>query len=264
MKRTLVFATSFGYFHRVTAFAYQGSPYPIREELVAAHQLAWEAIAGPGNWWNGAQRVAIAEEVRQALDCPWCAERKAALSPYAVQGQHPDNDLLPAAAVDAIHRITSDPNRLTKTWFDGLLTEDFTDAHYVEMLGVLVTVVCIDGIHRALGLPLEPLPVPRSGAPSRYRPASAVLSDQAWLPMITAPAARGTADEDLYPGRRTGNVISAMSLVPDAVRLLNATQKVHYVDFVTAGMVRAPNRHLSRPQMEVIAARVSSINDCFY
>jgi len=248
----------------MTDFDYQNAAYPIRGDLVNAHRFAWRAIAGPGDWWSGAQRVAIAEEVRRVERCALCAERKAALSPYAVEGEHDHGGVLPARAVEAIHRITSDPARLKKSWYEELLSGEFTDAHYVEMVGILVTIVCIDAVHRALGLPLEPLPAPDPGQPRHYRPTTAVSSDQAWVPMISARAAQGTDEEDLYPGGRTGNVIMAMSLVPDAVRMLNATQKAHYIDIMNAGFDGEGGRAISRPQIELIAARVSALNDCFY
>ncbi len=248
----------------MSAFAYKESPFPIRSDIQKANRVAWDAIANPGNWWSGAERVAIADEVRRADRCSLCAKRKAALSPYVIEGEHDHGGLLPALAVEVIHRITSDPARLTRSWYEQLLTDGFTDAHYVEIIGVIVTVVCIDAIHRALGLPLEPLLEPQPGVPSHYRPASAVLSNQAWVPMISGPASQGTAEADLYPSGRTGNVISAMSLVPDAVRLLNATQKAHYVDLANVGFIGSGGRALSRPQIELIAARVSALNDCFY
>ncbi len=39
----------------------------IRDELLAAHARAWAHIAGPGAWWDGAERVAIAAETRKFL-----------------------------------------------------------------------------------------------------------------------------------------------------------------------------------------------------
>jgi hypothetical protein len=61
------------------------------------------------------------------------------------------------------------------------------------------------------------------------------------------------------------NVIRAMSLIPDAVRQLAAQSTVQYVDlpnvrnFASSGQLS-----LSRPQIELVAARTSAINDCFY
>ena len=69
-------------------FAYPDAPHPISAEMKRAYHQYWEVLAAPGNWWTGPQRVAIASGVREATGCGFCAERKQALSPNAVLGQH--------------------------------------------------------------------------------------------------------------------------------------------------------------------------------
>ena len=74
------------------------------------------------------------------------------------------------------------------------------------------------------------------------------------------------SDADMYEGMgRSVNVITAMSLVPDAVRLLRRQSGAMYLE---VGDVANPGRNggraLSRPQIELIAGRVSALNDCFY
>ena len=68
---------------------------PIRDDLVANYQRMWRHVAQPGTWWTGAERVGIAQEVRRAQDCDTCAQRKAALSPYAVEDDHSASPGLP-------------------------------------------------------------------------------------------------------------------------------------------------------------------------
>ena len=46
------------------------SELPIRADLTAAHAHVWEKLAAPGTWWNGGERLAIAEIVGAALDDP--------------------------------------------------------------------------------------------------------------------------------------------------------------------------------------------------
>jgi hypothetical protein len=132
----------------------------------------------------------------------------------------------------------------------------------VELLGTLVAMVSIDSFCRGIGVPLHPLPAPQPGAPSRYRPPGAVQED-AWVPMIPADAATG-AEADLYGGQPVGNVIRAMSLVPDEVRTLCDLSAAHYLPM---GQVRDPSAAagaLHRMQMELIAGRVSALRQCFY
>ena len=45
------------------------------------------------------------------------------------------------------------------------------------------------------------------------------MQEDAWVPMIPVDRATG-AEADLYGGQAVGNVIRAMSLVPDEVRTL--------------------------------------------
>jgi hypothetical protein len=81
--------------------------------------------------------------------------------------------------------------------------------------------------------------------------------------MIQAERATG-AEADLYGGKPTGNVIRAMSLVPDEVRTLQDLSTAHYLP---SGQVRNPTASagvLSRMQMELIAGRVSALQHCFY
>ena len=93
---------------------------PIRGDLAAAQARAWERIARPGAWWDGAQRVAIAAETRNAALCGLCRTRKAALSPSIVEGAHDSLGALPDTVVEVVHRVATDPGRLSKTWLDGV------------------------------------------------------------------------------------------------------------------------------------------------
>ncbi|MBW2269618.1 MAG: hypothetical protein JRH16_13670 [Deltaproteobacteria bacterium] len=245
------------------SFEYVDAPVPIDEGIVAAHREVWRRIAAAGAWWTGAERVAIAVEVRRAETCVLCRERKVALSPAAVMGEHEPNDVLSAAAVDAVHRIVTDARRLSKSWVEKLAAAGMSDAHYVELLGVVVAAFSVDEFHRGLGLPPERLPEPGGGVPSRERPAG-VEPGVAWVPMLSFRAAK-TSAPDLYAGMPMApNVIAAMSLVPDAVRDLKRLSSVHYVADAEVANPLARGERLTRAQMELVAARVSALNECFY
>jgi len=246
------------------AFSFADSPYPIRDDLAAAFRTSWQRLSAPGTWWSGAERVAIAEEARRSVSCALCRTRSAALSPHAVSGEHEASDALPATAVDAVHRIASDPARLTRSWFEKLLAGGLADTHYVEALGVTVSLVSIDAFHRALGLPLEPLPPPEPGEPSRRRPPEAEPGT-AWVPLLPARRIDGP-DADLYiaPGPAPlPNVIRAMSLVPDEVRNLLTLSGAMYLGPVQMLQLET-NRALDRAQIELVAGRVSALRECFY
>jgi hypothetical protein len=182
------------------------------------------------------------------------------LSPNAVAGAHAGTPELPAAAVDAVHRIATDPGRLTRAWLEGILGAGLSDGHYVELVGIVANIVNLDALHRALGVSPEPLPTPRPGEPSRRRPPAS--SEGAWVPMLPLS---GREWRELFGGRlRVPNVGRALSLVPDAVRDLLELLEVHYLAIDDVIDPRARGRALARPQMELIAGRVSALNQCFY
>jgi hypothetical protein len=242
--------------------SYSAAPVPVRHDFAAAHTRFWKRLASPGAWWSGAERVAIAAEVRQAWHCKLCQARKEALTSAAVEGQHDQLGALPEAAVEAIHRVATDPGRLSQIWFRALLAAGLSAEQYVEIIGTLVAMVSIDSFCRGIGVPFHPLPEPQPRALSYYRPPGAIQED-AWVPMIPADRATG-AEADLYGGRAVGNVIRAMSLVPDEVRTLFDLSAAHYLPM---GQVRDPSASrgaLNRMQMELIAGRVSALRQCFY
>ena len=244
-------------------FDYSHSPYPVRSDIAAAHGAYWRALARPGSWWTGEERVAVAAESRNAPTCPLCAARKAALIPAAVAGEHAGNHDLPDVAVDAIHRIVTDPGRMTKRYVDDNVAAGLSKPAYVELVGVVVAVFSIDEFHRALGLDLEPLPTPEPGPISRYCPAL-LGEDTGFVPMVPADGSVGE-EADLWPPGRTANVVRALSLVPDSVRDWRALAAAQYLSFAGMGnFVKDEARSINRMQMELVAGRVSAVNECFY
>ncbi len=234
-------------------------PFPIRPDLDQATREAWEYLGQPGNWWFGSERTTFIAEVRTARDCRLCADRVTALSPYSVQGEHDTANDLPAVAIEATHRLTTDAARLSEKTIREWNTAGLTDGAYVEIVSVVSTVMGIDAFCDALEVPLLPLPQAQPGEPSYYTPSEAV-DDGAWVPMIPRDGV-GEHDADLYDrvrGPGVANVIKAMSLVPDAVRNLLDLLLPFYLR-----EVRNPDC-LDRRQVELVAARVSAVNQCFY
>ena len=106
-------------------FEYAAARVPIDEPIVAAHRETWRRIADAGTWWTGAERVAIAAEVRRAASCALCRERKAALSPAVVAVEHEANDALSAAAVDAVQRNLTEAMHHSKNWLENQVAPGF-------------------------------------------------------------------------------------------------------------------------------------------
>ena len=238
-------------------------PYLIRSDLDQTTREAWEYLGQPGSWWTGSERVAFVAEVRAARDCRLCADRLDALSPYSVQGEHDTASDLPAVGIEATHRLTTDAARLSEKAVREWNAAGLTDEAYVEIVSIVSTVMGIDAFCDALEIPVLPLPQAEPGEPSRYRPAEAV-DDGAWVPMIPNNG-EGENEADLYhrlPASRpyVPNVIRAMSLVPDAVRNLMGLLFAFY-----AGLGNPKSgSSLNLRQIELVAGRVSALNECFY
>lgn len=240
-------------------------PSTIRPELADAIDLAWKKIGQPGAWWTGKDRVAIAAEARQAMSCPVCHERKAALSPAHVTGEHATLGILDAAAIDAIHRIRTDAGRLTEKWLQSLFDNGLTDGEYVEIVGVVATVTAIDTFDRAMGKGRRPYPAVQPGEPSRYRPSSA-RKDLCWVPTLTPDALRAEYTRP-EPGYGADNCHRALSLVPTEVEAFFDLDIELYLadrEFAERRAHQAAGRAISEAQIEMIAARAASLNGCFY
>lgn len=219
------------------------SPYaafeePIRADLLDATRDVLQRIAAPGSWWSGAQRLAVARVARRA--------RAQRATPLWLRDAVADEEALPAAAMEVARRVALEAHQLDREWC-GRMVAELGDAAYVELVAVVVCTTAIDAFAEALGVAPEPLLEPRSGDPDRVRPdGSADVG--AWLPMTEAWAGP--------------NVGRALSLAPADNQLFMRLVGSMYAVADFFEMVW--KRPLSRPQVELVAARVSALNECFY
>lgn len=224
------------------SFAAGRFPVPVREDMATALRRSWADIGRPGTWWTGPERVAIAALARveriQRNEPPWSRDR----------GE--PSTSLPEKAVEAARKIGADPAQLDREWAEGVIAET-GDARYVELASVVVTTVAADAFCEAMGIDHEPLPEPEAGEPTRERP-DGMGDIGAWVPVQVIDWKRA-------------NVARAMSLVPEGVRTFFRMVAAMYSGTATdfEKMVW-DHRPLSRPQVELLAARVSALNQCFY
>ena len=109
-------------------------PLSPAETTTAGLDQAWGQLGRAGGWWSGRERIAIAEETRAAKSCVLCGDRKTALSPYSISNRiHEGTALLPAHVVDVIHRMTTDPGRLSQRWFDEAIEFGMRPEEIVEI-----------------------------------------------------------------------------------------------------------------------------------
>lgn len=217
------------------------------ETVRSAIAYARSALVEPGDWLTGRQRRAAWLECRDARGNELDQARKAAVSPNAVQGSHAANDHLSAAAVEVLHRVTTDPGRLTRAWANEVMST-LGDAMYTELVGIAATVASVDAFDHAIGDGEAPVAAAVDGDPARERPAN-VGDIGAWVPQSTEGA--------------NANVSRTLSLVPvtdQAWRMIVNGLYSRGSEFVNLTWDRA----LNRPQVELVAARTTAELECFY
>ena len=89
------------------------APVAVRADLSRALGRAHSRLGQTGDWLGGKQRLAVVAEMRHSWDCDLCRLRKLKPSPYSLTGKHQTLGDLPVSWVDVIHRVVTDPGRLT-------------------------------------------------------------------------------------------------------------------------------------------------------
>lgn len=198
-----------------------------RPDMVEAFVRLWDRLAQPGASWTGSERVAIAAVARAARS----------------REPIPDVPLAPEA-IEAARRIGGEPASVNEAWITGEIEPAIGYPAYVEIVGLVSHLTAVDTYHRAMGIPLEPLPEPEPGDPTGVVAEGAKLRSS-WVPTEG-------------PG-----VVFALSLVPSEK---DGFEDLHTPLYLPTGEIGnwEFGRTLERPQMELVAARTSAINDCFY
>jgi hypothetical protein len=245
----------------MAAVSYDGAPHSVRRDLADAHLRAWDRLASPGTWLDGATRVAVAAAAREARTCRLCQLRKRSVSPNAPTGQHDATSALPAGWVDIVHRIATDPGRLTRGWFDHVVPEHIDNGSFVELVSIVAHITALDTFARGIGSEAWPLPAARPGSPTRYRPGAARLHD-AWVPTISWQE-HGPAEADYFQGL-PANIKMALTLVPDEARSFFDLVAHQYLPGPAMRDFANEYRAITHAQIELIAGRVSALNQCTY
>jgi len=203
------------------------------DNIDKARTLACAALRGPGDWLSGDERAEVWHQTRASTNDPLNRARRQAISPEAVAQQHPAGRHLSAAAVDVVHRVASDPGRLTRPWAE------------VGVTAIARTLDCFD---TAIGVGAINIGATVDGSAAEHRPDD-VGEVGAWVPQTV--------------GKKRANVSRALSLVPATDSTWRALVDSHYsrgAEFMSLVWDRA----LSRVQVEAVAARTTSELDCFY
>lgn len=217
-----------------------------RPDIVAAHLATVEALGEPGVRWTSAELIAIADEQRRALTddrnlAPW-------ETPSRVDVAATSDHVLPPAAVDAIWRLTNHPHTLTHDWYLGTISGLGTVEHYVELVGIVVTMTAVDRLADALGLGFIALPDRGAGEPSGSVVTEATVTTH-WVPTVAGEGA---------------NVFEALTVLPDGDKLREMLGAAHFMTKESLFDMELTRGVLNRSQMELVASRTAHKNGCFY
>ncbi len=188
---------------------------------------SWKSLGSPGPTWTGSERVTIVAEAR------------------SVRRNEPVTGELDEPTTRAVRAIASAPWTIRRPWVESLVADGLEMQRYVEAVGVVARSVAIDTFLESLGLEEEHPPAPEDGM------ATGVIDERAgrvraWVPMVGG-----------------ASITQALSLVPSENTALEALHGALYLTFEEMSDPD-PGKDLTRPQMELVAARTSAINECFY
>ncbi len=239
---------------------YHDSELTIREALLDAHADTLNSLANPGHWFTAEERRSIVAAAREA-------RQDAGLQEHNPVDSAADTNSLSAGVKRVAQQVAVSTNDIDRGFFEQAQADGLSDAEYVEIVGIVSRAVNMDIFARGIGVPPRALPAPIEGEPSRTRPRTA-RQEGAWVPTIPG-GLRGEAEaKQLYGSsdpQAAPFIYRALSLVPtEAAGLikLGGAQYLGIGNFMDLGFTYEPT--LSRPQYELVAARVSALNACFY
>ena len=250
----------------MSSLNFEAAPLPVRDDIAEALPQVWAQIGQPGTWLTARERVAVAAESRNARHCLLCAERKEALSPYAVQGEHDSLGDLPDDKVELIHKMMTDPGRIAGHWYEALTGGGLPETEYVEIVGLVACTVGVDTFCRGIGMAPPDLPIPQDGAPSREAVGEEYLNrDLAFAPTLD-PFVDGPLQKEFFPGGppSAAHIRRALSSVPDSQRQFWQMATVLYMNGMQMRDFSTEYRAITHAQIELVAGRVSAINQCVY
>ena len=216
-----------------------------------------KAWGKPGTWGTGAERIAVAVEARRA-----CV--KAGVLEFSDDFSALNDVHLPSVIKEVIAQLAVSPKDIDQAFYNNAISAGLTDAEFVEIVGLVARITNLDIFARGIGSQLKLLPAPEPGEPSRKRPPEAKM-ELAWVPTVPNAPDGGLLADEPYGGQPKPYIMRAMSLVPDEVRLHVGLEQVQYLPL--QHILTYDYQHhngLTRAQAELVAGRVSALNECFY
>lgn len=233
------------HYPQTMAFAASSFPVVVPQHQLDAFDAIWSWLAQPGGWWTAEQKVAIAARTREAEARPLWDRRPSTIDDLCVEAA--EGEPLSPLVTDVVERVAVEAGSIERSWADAVIAI-LGDAAYAELVCVVASVVPIDRACTLLGRTIEPLPDPGIGDPTGER-ASETVDIGAYVPAQT--------------GFAGANVAKSLSVAPTANMMRLGLVRALYSG-TRFGELRWDDGPLNRPQVELIAARTSALNECFY
>ena len=236
---------------------YTDSDYPIRDDIDTIHSNQLDQLGKPGTWGTAKQRLAIAQEVRNA-------SYDAGLQELPEKESSRSSTNLPEIVREVVQKLAVSPNDYLEDTYDKATENGLSDEEYVEIVGIVSRLTCMDIFARGIGVPLRPLPEPQQGEPSRKRPVTA-KKEMAWVPTIPNLPEGGEDALELYGEGYKTYIVRGLSLVPDEVRKHLELEESQYLPMKNIFIPDYQHHEgFTRAQCEIVAGRVSALNECFF
>lgn len=202
------------------------TPDPAADDAI---RDALVALGSPGSFFTGAERLDFAAHARVARG-------------LATSGP----DLKPIIA-RTVERVAVEAMNSRSEHVDAWQADGLDVLAFVELVAVVARISSIDSYRIGIGAPLDELPEPVPGEPVQAIDDRAVTSN-AWVPTVGVALAP-TSLSALPNEKATKELVSKQWYLTD--------EYVHKYD-------AEPGREITRPQMELVAARTSYLNECFF
>ncbi len=237
---------------------YSDAHYPVSPTLETLHGDELQSYARSGTWGTAAQRTAIAATARRA-QCEQGLQESVGDEKLAAQATFPD------AAIRLARAVAVDSEHIDRKFCQDIQAQGVSEGAYVEIVALVARLSNLDVFARGLGIPPRKLLEPADATlPSFERPSEAVDEGFFTASVPSAPKG-GLLAESLYGQSPAGNILRAVSLVPDEARRVMTLVRQQYFSAEHLLNFDAPSDHaLSRAQIELIATKVSAHNQCFY
>jgi hypothetical protein len=209
----------------------------VRDDLVAAHRASLAHVVAPGARFTGRERRRIATVATVA------AMSAEAAPPWV----RPTGD----PALDLAFRLGRYASTITESWYEQLIAEGLHPLEWVEVVGVVVAALPPFVFARAIGAPQPQLPPPLAGPPHGRE------ADELGRPTLNFVPVAAPADH-------APSVVQALSALPDEWDNLWQLAEAQYMGDRDMDDPLWNRGTLSRPQMELVAGRLSLIRECFF